>query len=577
VPGAWLASAIFALHPVMVESVAWITERKNVLSLVFYLGAWLAYLRYAQGVTGDQPSPGFRLHTASTRQVGTAGKCQVTRTDSILSRGTWRSSLFYGLAFILFLGALLAKTTTFSLPAAILLIGWWQRGQIRWRADVLPTLPFFALALGLCAVTAWLEKYHVGAQGSDFTLTFPQRCLVAGRAFWFYLGNLFWPANLCFVYPRWQPDPGSGWQWLHPVTAIGALFTLWLARGRIGRGPATALFFFVGTLFPVLGFMNAYGMRYSFVWDHWVYLSALGILALVAALVVRVAEFLRTPAVVYGFAAVVLPGFALLTWRQAGMYTDMETLWRKTLARNPDCSMAHNNLGLLLGNQGRAEESMEHYQKSIQINLNNPEAHYNLGNALAAKGRFDEAIENYRKAIQIDPNYAVALDNLGVALAAKGQFDEAIENYYKAIQIIPHHPELFFHIGMTLDQSGRTREAVAQYRKALRLNPNLAVALNNLAWVLAASPDDELRNGAEAVRLAERACELTHYGEPLFIGTLAAAYAESGRFPEAVTTAEKAEQLATSDGLTTVAAKNRQLLELYRAGKPYHEPAPTVQ
>ena len=125
------------------------------------------------------------------------------------SRATRHPSLFYGLAFVLFLGALLAKTTTFSLPAAILLIGWWQRGQIRWRADVLPTLPFFALALGLCAVTAWLEKNHVGAQGPDFALTFPQRCLIAGRAFWFYLGKLFWPANLCFVYPRWQPDPGS--------------------------------------------------------------------------------------------------------------------------------------------------------------------------------------------------------------------------------------------------------------------------------------------------------------------------------------------------------------------------------
>ena len=247
---------------------------------------------------------------------------------------------------------MLAKTTTFSLPAAILLIGWWKRGQIRWRADVLPTLPFFALALGLCAVTAWLEKYHVGAEGSDFALTFPQRCLVAGRAFWFYLGNLFWPANLCFVYPRWQPDPGSGWQWLYPVTAIGALFTLWLARGRIGRGPVTALFFYVGTLFPVLGFMNAYGMRYSFVWDHWVYLSALGIIALVAALVVRVAEFLRTPAVVYGFGAIVLPVLALLTWRQAGMYTDMETLWRTTLAKNPDCWMAHNNLGVALADPG---------------------------------------------------------------------------------------------------------------------------------------------------------------------------------------------------------------------------------
>ena len=172
---------------------------------------------------------------------------------------------------------------------------------------------------------------------------------------------------------------------------------------------------------------------------------------------------------------------------------------------------------------------------------------------------------------------AEALDNLGVALAAKGRFDEAIENYRKAIQINSNRPETFFHLGMTLGQLGRTREAVAQYREALRLNPNLAGALNNLAWVLAASPDDELRNGAEAVRLAERACELTHYGEPLFIETLAAAYAEAGRFPEAVTTAEKAEQLATAAGLAAVAAKNRQLLELYRAGKPYHEPAPTGQ
>ncbi len=664
VPGAWLASALFALHPVMVESVAWITERKNVLSLVLYLGAFLAYLRYAQGETSD----GWR-GTGTTEIAAATGSSPVPR----------HSSLFYGLAFVLFLGALLAKTTTFSLPAAMLLLGWWQRGQLRWRADVLPTLPFFALALGLCAVTAWLEKYHVGATGSDFALTFPQRGLVAGRAFWFYLGHLFWPAKLCFVYPRWQPDCGSWWQWLYPVTALGLLFVLWLARGWLGRGPVTALFFFVGTLFPVLGFLNAYGMRFSFVWDHWVYLSALGIFALVAALVVRGAEVLRRPAVVYGFAGIVLPVLVLLTWRQAGMYTDKETLWRTTLARNPDCWIVHYNLGNLLGSQGRMEEAMEHYHEAIQINPNssealynlgmalattdrfeeaiesfrkaiqinpnsfealnnlgnalaaqgrfdeaienyrkafqinpnysetlynlgaalaakgrfeeaiknyrmaiqiNPnyfEARYNLGNALAARGRFDEAIASYRRAVQINPNFSEALDNLGNALAAQGRFDEAIESYRQAIQINPNRPETFFHLGVTLGQLGRTREAVAQYREALGLNPNLAGALNNLAWALAASPDDGLRNGAEAVRLAERACELTHYGAPFIIGTLAAAYAEAGRFPEAVTTAEKAAQLATDAGLAAVAAKNRQLLEFYRAGKPYHEPAPTAQ
>ena len=198
------------------------------------------------------------------------------------------------------------------------------------------------------------------------------------------------------------------------MTAIGALFTLWLARGRIGRGPVTALFFYVGTLFPVLGFMNAYGMRYSFVWDHWVYLSALGIIALVAALVVRAAESLRTPAVVYGFAAIVLPVLGLLTWRQAGMYTDMETLWRTTLAKNPDCWMAHNNLGIVACiTRGALKRRWRHYHKAIQINPNYSEALNNLGLALAAKGRFDEAIENYRKAIQINPNYSDSAEQSG--------------------------------------------------------------------------------------------------------------------------------------------------------------------
>jgi tetratricopeptide (TPR) repeat protein len=652
-PGAWLASALFALHPVMVESVAWITERKNVLSMVFYLGALLAYERYAPWVTG-------------TGEMASAPNA---------SRGRWRPSLFYSLAFVLFLGALLAKTTAFSLPAVILLIGWWKRGQIRWRADVLPTLPFFALALGLCAVTDWLEKNHLGAQGPDFALTFPQRCLIAGHAFWFYLGKLLWPADLCFVYPQWHPNPGSVWQWLYPVTAIGTLFTFWRMRGRIGRGPVTALFYFVGTLSPLLGFMNAYGMRYSFVWDHWIYLPALGIIALVAALAVRAAESLRTPAVVYGFAAIVLPAFALLTWQQAGIYIDKETLWHDTLAKNPDCWMAHYNLGIILnlkgqpdeaigefqeairlkpdntdarinlgfalynqgqideaigefqevirlkpdntdarndlgiallnknqideaisqfqeairlkpdnaaahqnlgdalGRKGQIDEAISQYQEAIRRNADNAAVHHNLGDALGRKGQIDEAISQYQEAIRLKPDYTEAYFNLGDALAVKGKFDEAIENYRQAIQINSNRPEIFVHLGMTLGQLGRTGEAVTQYREALRLNPDLPLALNNLAWELATSPDDQLRNGAEAVRLAEHACELTHYDRPLFIGTLAAAYAEAGRFPEAVAASEKAHNLALALGRQELALKNQELLQLFKNHQPYREKA----
>ena len=320
----------------------------------------------------------------------------------------------------------------------------------------------------------------------------------------------------------------------------------------------------------------------------------------------RAAEALRRPALVYGFAAIVLPVFAVLTWRQAGMYTDMETLWRTTLAKNPDSSMAHNNLGHLLGDQGHIEEAMGQYQKAIQCDPNNSEALNNLGFALASQGRykeaiesfrmaiqlhpndptvlnnlgisltalgrFEEAIENFRQAIQLKPNYCEAMDHLGIALANENRCHEAIESYRQAIQIKPNSPEIFLHWGMTLSQLGHSREAVAQYREALKLNPDQTGALNNLAWILASNPDADLRNGAEAVRLAEHACELTHYDNPLFVGTLAAAYAEAGRFPEAVATAEKAEQLATKTGLTVVATKNRQLLELYEAGKPYHAP-----
>jgi tetratricopeptide (TPR) repeat protein len=638
IPGAWLAAVIFALHPVGVESVAWITERKNVLSAVFYFAAALAYLRFAD------------LEEAVTS-----------------SRRRWH---WYFCALVLFTAALLSKTVTCSLPAALLLVCWWKKGRVQ-RGDILPLLPFFALGMGLGLMTAWIEKHHVGAQGAEWSLTFADRCLIAGRALWFYAGKLAWPAQLTFIYPRWIIETGAAWQWVFPVAAVGVMAGLWLARRRIGRGPLVAVLFFAGTLGPALGFINVFPMRFSFVADHFQYLAAVGLITLCAA------GLDRLPRVAPAMLVVVL---GVLTWQQAGIYRNIETLWQTTLARNPDCWMAHNNLGLLARNQGHNEDAIEHYLEAIQINPNDWETLNNLGFALAAEGRFDEAIKNYRKAIQvnpdnfgvrynlgvaltalgqideaiesfrkaiqINPNFSDALNNLGIALANKGRFDEATESFRKAIQINPnfsdalknlgivlanngrhdeaienfrkaiqiktndcealynlglalaakgrwdeaigiyrqaiqinsnHRPEILLHLGMALDQLGRIPEAVAQYQEALRLDPNLTGALNNLACILATNPNAEWRDGTQAVQLAERACELTHYGEPLFIGTLAAAYAECGRFPEAVTMAEKAEQLATTAGLTAVAAKNRQLLELYRAGKPYHEPAPSEQ
>jgi tetratricopeptide (TPR) repeat protein len=419
-PGAGLAAALFTLHPVMVESVAWITERKNVLSLVLYFAALLAYERYAPW---------------SNRQPGTGQ----TAHASAAPPSTKYQPLYYGLAFILFLGALLAKTTTFSLPAVILLLAWWQRGRLRWRADILPTLPFFAISLGMCAVTAWYEKNHVGAQGDNFTLTCLQRCLVAGHVFWFYPGKLFWPADLCFVYPRWQPDPAVWWQWLYPVAAVALLSALWCARKRIGRGPVTAAFFYTGALLPLLGFINAYGMRYAFVWNHWVYLPSLGPLALLACAVARQ----RRRALVYGFSIVVLPVLGLLTWQEAKTFADMETLWRATLARNPQCWMAQSNLGNLLNDQGKPAEAEMFYRDALRLNPDYAEAYMNLGIALAEQKKSVEAFQNLEKAIQIDPNFAEGHFNLAIALDGQKRFAEATDHYQRAIQLKPNYPEAY--------------------------------------------------------------------------------------------------------------------------------------
>ena len=245
-PGAWLAAGIFALHPVAVESVAWVTERKNVLAAVFYFAAALAYLR------------GRRRERMAESKSGV-------------------SLRWYFLAFALFVAALLSKTTACSLPAAMLLVIWWKRGRIAGR-DVWPLLPFFAAGVALGLVTSWLERTHVGAQGPEWAFSFPERCLIAGRAVWFYAGKLFWPANLTFIYPRWQINTGAWWQWIFPVAALAVVAVLWRLRRRIGRGPLVAVLFFGGTLLPALGFTNVYPMRYSFVADHFQYLASVGLI-----------------------------------------------------------------------------------------------------------------------------------------------------------------------------------------------------------------------------------------------------------------------------------------------------------
>jgi tetratricopeptide (TPR) repeat protein len=452
-PGAWLAAAIFAVHPVHVESVAWVTERKNVLSGVFYLASLFAYLRAAGVGNGAAEDPG--------------------------------SSRFYALSLSSFACALLCKTVTGSLPAVILLVLWWKRGRVGW-ADVRLLLPFILLALGFGALTAQLETQHVGAVGREWDLSFVDRCLVAGRALWFYAYKLLWPSQLVFNYPRWEIDAGRWPAYFFPAAALAVVAALWAARRRIGRGPLVAVLIFGGSLFPALGFFDVYPMRYSFVADHFQYLASLGLISLFAAGVakaaVRIFRGRKGPSVVA--AAILLAVLGALTWRQAQIYRDRETLWRDTLAKNPASWMAHVNLGTIVEERGQVEEAIRHFRESLRIQPVQPEAYNNLGSALRTRGELDEAAAQLRRSLEVDPRYILAHNNLGLVYHDRGEYDEAIEHFQRGLEIHPDFTAAHTNLGVTLAAQGRWDEAIRHYREALRIDPDLPQAHNNLASAL---------------------------------------------------------------------------------------------
>jgi len=451
VPGAWLAAGIFALHPVQVESVAWITEQKNTLSAVFYLSAALCYLRFDR-----------------------------TR------RPAW-----YAAAAVLFVAALLSKTITGTLPGALLVVFWWQRGRQSWKQDVLPLVPFFLVGAGFGMLTAWWELQVNRCTGPDFDFTFVQRLLIAGRTAWFCFWKLVWPTNLTFIYPRWQIDAHALWQYAFPLGAAAILVLAWAVRRR-SRAPLAGLLYFGGTLFPVLGFLNLYTFRYSFVADHYQYLASLGLIVLAssaaAVLLRRMAPRLRPAGDVAS--VILLALLAVLSWRQSRMYADGESLYAATLDRDPDCWMAHNNLGVLLFERNQGDAALECYQKALEIKPDYAWPHVNIGMLLAGRGKIDDAIAEYRRALAIDLDdadaQAEAHRNLGVAFADREHLDDAIVEFRKALVIKPAHANAHYYLGLVYAERGQVDDAIAEYRQALAINPKYLEAHNNLGNVLAA-------------------------------------------------------------------------------------------
>lgn len=572
VPGAWVVAGVFALHPVCVESVAWVTERKNVLSGLFYLASVLAYLHFCKigAPPGTEPTPRRRW-----------GLC--------------------GLALALYLCALLSKTVTSSMPAAMILVLWWKRDRPRWR-DLWPLIPFFILGICPGLVTVWMEKHHVGAAGEEWNLSFLDRCLIAGRALCFYAGKLVWPTKLMFMYPRWHVSASVWWQYLYPLAPAAVVVGLWCARKRLGKAPLVAVLYFGGTLFPALGFFDVYPMRYSFVADHFQYLACIGVLALGiggATASVNTSGRLNRRSAVVG-CALLFGLLGYLTWRQAEVYRSPEALWRDTIRKNPTSWMAYNNLGNRLAQQGRLADAQACYENVIRLNPKHANAYNNLGNIFMQRGDYNSALNCYRQALSIQPDHIHAVYNLGALLCRLGRYreaepylartlkvnpkladarklmgkvllrlmkpEQAEEELSKAAVLAPRDAETHLLLAVTLRSLGRRRDAAGQCDEAVRLQPEDPVALGELALILIDVPERSADDTARALSCAEKAARLTAYASPRYQAILARAYAALGRFKEAAGVAQKAHEQAKAGGNAALAAVIEKHAKLYRKG-----------
>ncbi|HWA85009.1 MAG TPA: tetratricopeptide repeat protein [Opitutus sp.] len=503
-PGlAWLAALLFAAHPVCVESVAWISEQKNTLSLLFYLLAALTYLDFA----------------AKRRRRA------------------------YALATILFLLALGTKSVTATLPAAILVALWWGNGRLSWRRDAVPLLPWFGAAVAAGLFTAWVERTQIGARGASFHLSAMERVLLASRDVWFYLGKLAWPADLTFFYPRWDVAK-EAWHWIGwliaSIVTTGLLF--WIRRRA--RGPLAAWLLFVGSLFPALGFFNVYPFIFSYVADHFQYQACLVFVSAVAGgiawLVARPVPWMRMIAGGCGGALVL--GLAVVSRDQSGLYRDMATLFRHTVAAVPQSWMAHHNLGLALSRSRDGNPAaIAEYRKAIALNPSFPESHFALGRELAKLPEASaqtEAIREFERALEFQPYYPDANNALGLELAKQpGRLDEAIACFEKALQVRPKNAEFHLNLANALAHDARhLPEAMAHFTEAIHLRPDNAKAHNDYAVALAKLPDhrdEAMQEFEQALRLDPNYAE-AHYN---LAGTLAEM---PGRASEAIAHYEQA-------------------------------------
>ena len=436
-PGPWVVAAVFAAHPLHVESVAWIIERKDVLSGLFYLTAVLVWLRFL-----EQPRP-------------------------------WR----YGLALLLFVAGLLSKSVVVTLPAALLIVQWWKAGRVTGK-DLQRLAPFFLVALLITAGD--LYSYDSGRHDLDYS--WPERLLIASRALWFYAGKLVWPTDLSVIYPRWNISLGDPWAWVYPAAALALAAVLWFTRHRIGRGPLAGALFFAVTLSPALGFMNYGYMSYSLVADRFQYLAGIGVMAVIIGAAMRGAGRLpgRSRMGAMGLLVVVLALLGTTTWRQADLYRDDVTFFNHIISLNPTARNAHRNLSLGLIKAGRLEEALAAATIASEQRPDEARSYSLLGRILEDLQRMEEAEENYQRVLELNPRNREALKYLATAYFNQKRYQEALDLYRKLAEVEPDNAKTHNNIGAAHYYLGRSEAAIRSFKHALSLDPTLEGARTGL-------------------------------------------------------------------------------------------------
>lgn len=596
IPGAWLAAAMFGLHPVQVESVAWVTELKNVLMTVFFLLSVLAWLEFVR--RSEQADRAWRL---------------------------------YILSLVLYVFALLSKTTAVTLPVALVLVPWvmgYPVGRKRW----LQIIPYILLAVAAGLVTMWWE-YRRGSGADVYDLNMIGRILVPCRALWFNAAKLFWPADLCFSYTKWKINTADPMQYLGLAGCLIFAIFLWVQRRKVGRGVIAAVTFFVATLLPTIGILPLYTIVYTYVADHYQYVACIGLFVLVSAGLYRIKEKRDSQARLFFWpaATAILLILAVLTWRQCRIYKDLETLWADTIGKNPSSLLANANMGLILESRGKIDEAIRYYRQAIETYPQDEIVNCNLGHVLWLQGKTEEALVHLQRSIELNPAYAPAHQNIALLFKSQGKFDDAVKHlqaaqmvrpndaklyynlgnvfrlmkrqeeslfqYTRAIELEPNFSEAHNNIAVTLDEMGRTSEAQTHYQSVLKINPCDIVALVNLgdmfsskgeldramikyreavkcdpqsadlliktARILMTNKNQDPNNAGEAAELLKRAAYLTGSQDPSVLVMLSAAYASAGRTAEAVAAAKSALDLALKGGDQQLAEQIKKQLQVY--------------